>query len=190
MCLNSLGSLVLRRHYVLFWMENKGLIPSMPETKNGCRHLELQMVVSVTRKKIFLPKDRHRDPTLPKLAIQVRLLETTATQQCIPHHREEVHQKKMSIQLSVHHRCCNGVKARLWSHYWQFIGVPPQPKHQRPGGLAMLLYRHTTGGPPRRRIQTAFGGGYSRRELCKRPYAKMQLEHRASKSPQWASLGL
>lgn len=69
-------------------------------------------------------KSRHRDPTLPKLAIQVRLLETTVTQQCILHHREEVNQKKMSIQLSVHHRCCNGMFCQrrsvesLLAAYW------------------------------------------------------------------------
>lgn len=81
----------------------------------------------------------------------------------------------MSIQLFAQHRCCNDM------FYWRrsveslpavYIWVPPQPRHQRPSGLAMLLYRYTTGGPPRRRIQTAFGGGHSRRQLCKRPYAK------------------
>lgn len=76
----------------------------------------------------------------------------------------------MSIHLFAHHRCCNGMfcwRRSVESLLAVYIWAPPQPRHHRPGGLAVLLYRCTTGGPPRRRIQRAFGRGQEGESFAK-----------------------
>lgn len=145
-------------------------------------------VSSVTRDSIFLPRGRHRDPTLPELAIQVRLLGNHCH---LTEHPSS--QGRSSSREDKHPLVCIPPQMLQWHVLLKEVcgvttgslhmGTTPAKAPQTKWVSCVVIQMHNWWSSKKEDSESLWWGT-RRREFCKRPYAKIQLEHRASKSPQ------